>query len=141
MHKTINYTDLIGVQFKNQGRNCQEGLDCYGLVKEVYRRFGYGDIGEYWCDAEDKEYINKVLRKAVAGPRWQEVDYKHGENIPVPALIALRFNSPPGVVNHTGVYLGNGMFIHTRERIGCCVDRIDSIMWKKQIEGIYKFVG
>lgn len=95
MCEIIDYTDLVGVPFINQGRNPQKGLDCYGLVKEVFRRYGCGDIGEYWCDAEDKEYINKVLRKAVSGPRWREINYKDGEDIPVPALIALRFNSPP----------------------------------------------
>ena len=139
MQKEIKYADLIGVPFVNQGRNPETGLDCYGLVKEVFRRCGK-DIDEYWCDAYDKEYINRVLRKAVSGASWQEVDYKHGEDIEAPALIALRFNSPPGVVNHTGVYLGHGLFIHTRERVGCCVDRIDSPMWRRQIVGIYKYM-
>lgn len=135
----LDYTDLIGVPFANQGRDVGTGLDCYGLVQEVFRRYGYEDIGEYYSDAYEKEYINKIFRKAIAGPRWREIDYKHGEEIPVPALIAIRFNSPPGIVNHTGVYIGNGLFIHTRERIGCCVDRIDSLMWRRQIVGIYEY--
>ena len=37
----INFTDLIGVPFVNRGRDATYGLDCYGLVKEVYKRYGY----------------------------------------------------------------------------------------------------
>jgi len=138
-NKKIEYADLIGVPFLNQGRDIKNGLDCYGLVKEVFARCDK-EIGEYWCDAYNKEYINKVLRQAVSTTSWKEIDYQNGEPIPVPALVALRFNSPPGIVNHTAVYIGNGLMIHTRERIGVCVDRIDSPMWRKQIVGIYEFV-
>ena len=37
----MNYTDLIGVPFVNRGRDKNTGFDCYGLVKEVFRRYGY----------------------------------------------------------------------------------------------------
>lgn len=40
MSKEIQYADLIGVPFKNLGRDVKSGLDCYGLVVEIYRRCG-----------------------------------------------------------------------------------------------------
>ena len=46
----MNFNDLIGVPFKNRGRDIQDGFDCYGLVKEVYRRYGH-EIPEY-----DRQY-------------------------------------------------------------------------------------
>ena len=137
MAKEIQYANLIGVPFKNLGRDVKSGLDCYGLVVEIYRRCGK-EIGEYYSDCSDKARINAILRREVATTKWRRI--AEGETLPVPCLIALRFNSPPGVVNHTGVYIGNGRFIHTREKIGC-VDNINSIAWKKQIEGFYEFVG
>ena len=138
MPKEIQYADLIGVPFKNLGRDVKSGLDCYGLVVEIYRRSGK-KIGEYYSDCSDKARINAILRREVATTKWRRL--AEGEALPIPCLVALRFNSPPGVVNHTGVYIGNGRFIHTREKIGCCVDSITSIAWQKQIEGIYEFVG
>nr|DAY74258.1 MAG TPA: NlpC/P60 family [Caudoviricetes sp.] len=138
MYKTIDYTDLIGKPFAQDGRGPAD-YDCYGLTKEVYKRFDK-EIGEYWCCVEDKEKINTIYRGAVSNGNWREVDYEHGEDIPVPALIGLRFNAPPGIVNHTGVYIGNGMFIHTRERIGVCVDRLDSPIWRRQVVGIYEYM-
>ena len=55
--------------------------------------------------------------------------------------MAIRFGVPKGVVNHTGVYVGNGKFIHIRENVGVCVDRVNSPAWKKQIEGFYEYIG
>lgn len=136
----LTYSDLIGVPFVAGGREQATGFDCFGLTKELFKRDGV-DIGEYYCAIEDKEKINSTLRNAVSNTRWQEIDWRHGEEIPVPALVAIRFNSPPGVVNHTGVYIGDGKFIHTRDRIGVCVDSIFSFLWKKQIVAIYKYVG
>lgn len=135
----FNYSDLIGVPFLQDGRD-KSGMDCYGLSAEVFRRFGK-EIGEYWCCVEDKEKINAIYRGAMQNGKWREVDYKHGEEIPVPALIGLRFNAPAGVVNHTAVYIGEGKFIHTRERIGVCVDSINSMAWRRQIVGIYEYIG
>lgn len=36
----MNFTDLIGVPYKEHGRTKEEGLDCYGLVLECCRRAG-----------------------------------------------------------------------------------------------------
>ena len=135
----FNYTDLIGKPFVQDGRG-DNGYDCYGLTREVYRRFGK-DIGEYWCCVDDKEKINAIYRGAMSNGKWREIDYKHGEKIPVPALIGLRFNAPAGVVNHTAVYIGEGKFIHTRARIGVCVDTLESVAWRRQIVGIYEYLG
>ena len=60
MDKTINYADLIGVQFKNRGRDITSGVDCYGLVMEVYRRFGI-DLPEFTADFDDVEKINSLI--------------------------------------------------------------------------------
>lgn len=135
----IDYTDLIGVPFAQDGRG-PAAYDCYGLTKEIFARCGK-DIGEYWCCVDDKEKINAIYRGAVKKACWREVDYKHGEKIPVPALVGLRFNAPPGVVNHTGVYIGDGKFIHTRERIGVCISSLLTPPWNRQIVGIYEFIG
>lgn len=135
----FDYTDLIGVPFKSEGRDAS-GYDCYGLAMEVYRRYGIR-IEEYWACAQDKETINRIYHGAAVNGKWREVDYKHGEEIPVPAMVALRFGVPAGVVNHTGVYIGEGKFIHTREKIGVCIDSIYSISWKRQIVGIYEYIG
>ena len=44
------YDDLIGVPFVDGGRDAKSGLDCWGLVKEVFRRQGY-EVPDYHISA------------------------------------------------------------------------------------------
>lgn len=131
----ISFFDLIGVPFVNRGRDVAHGLDCYGLVKEVYKRYGY-DIPEYDTDYNDMERINGLITGNTKGYPWKKIDVPK-----VPCLIAIRFGSPAGVVNHTGVYIGGDRFIHTRARIGVNIDRISSPAWRRVIVGFYEYVG
>lgn len=135
----INYTDLIGVPFKNQGRDINYGFDCYGLVVEVFKRYGHNIPKEYYADYNDTESVKKLItEKTAIESNWERVDIK---NMDAPCLLAICFGTPKGVVNHTGVYIGDGKFIHTRENTGVCVDRVNSPAWRRVIEGAYKYVG
>ena len=70
----INYTDLIGVPFVNRGRDKNTGFDCYGLVKEVYRRYGY-EIPEYdmQYNYDDMCRINELIEGNVHNYPWREI--------------------------------------------------------------------
>lgn len=132
----IDYDDLIGIPFINGGRDRNKGFDCYGLVMEVYRRCGIS-LPEYTADWDDEEKINSIVQREAGTTAWHRVKAP----LPVPCLVALRMGTPPGIVNHTGVYIGHGKFIHTRAKIGVCVSRIDSPAWRGVIEGFYEYVG
>lgn len=135
--RNIDVTDLIGVPFENRGRDVETGLDCYGLVMEVYRRYGI-NLPEYTADFDDTALIDQTIEDATASSVWREAN---PEKLKAPTVIAMRFGCPRGVVNHTGVYIGGGRFIHTRERIGACIDRLNSPAWKRCIEGYYEYIG
>lgn len=132
----IDYDDLIGIPFINGGRDRNKGFDCYGLVMEVYRRCGIA-LPEYTADWDDEEKINSIVQREAGTTAWHRVKAP----LPVPCLVALRMGTPPGFVNHTGVYIGHGKFIHTRAKIGVCVSRIDSPAWRGVIDGFYEYVG
>ncbi len=136
----IKYADLIGVPFLNHGRDPEKGLDCYGLVTEIYKRQGI-KIPEYDAEWNDAEKINGYIEDATASSVWEEIPpEKIEENIP--CVLAIRLAAPPGMVNHTGVYIGGRKFIHTRERAGgVCIDCIDGPAWRRIIVGFYKYVG
>ena len=134
----IRYDDLIGVPFKNHGRDVKTGLDCYGLVMEVYKRFGVS-LPEFDAEYDDVEKISQIINKEKSDTSsWKKCDKG---NLPVPCILAIRFGVPKGVVNHTGCYIGDGKFIHIRENIGVCVDRISSPAWNRVIEGCYEYAG
>lgn len=135
--RPVRFDDLIGVPFVNRGRDKSVGFDCYGLVKEAFKRYGY-DIPEYdayYTDYSDMCRVNELIRGNAHYP-WEEI-----KEPVVPCLIAIRLGSPDGVVNHTAVYIGEGRFLHTRERIGVSIERMDSPAWRRVMVGFYKYVG
>jgi cell wall-associated NlpC family hydrolase len=136
----IKYDDLIGIPFANRGRDPDKGLDCYGLVKVIYNRQGI-QLPEYSAEWNNAEKINSLINGARNTGPWEEINAGDIDKN-VPCVIAIRLAAPPGMVNHTGVYIGNSKFIHTRERAGgVCIDRIDSPAWRRCIVGFYKYKG
>lgn len=134
----IQLDDLIGVPFKNNGRDIKTGLDCYGLVMEVFKRFGQ-KLPEYWADFDDAEKVSSIIHEEAASSKWKRMP--DNEPLPVPCLVAIRFGVPAPCVNHTGVYIGNGKFIHIREKTGVVVENIHSVMWRHVIDGFYVYEG
>lgn len=134
----VDYSDLIGTPFKLGGRDKKTGLDCYGLVTEIYKRHGI-NIPEYNEQYNTYEKASELIGEARDTKiLWKEAD---SNNLPIPCVMAIRFNAPKGIINHTAVYIGDGKFIHAREKVGVCVDRISSPAWRRIIEGYYKYVG
>lgn len=120
--------DLIGKPFENGGRG-PDNFDCWGLVLEIFRRYGI-ELPDYKISCEEASQIDNEIHK-------EKKDWLRCEKeIPTPALVVMRFNEVV-LCNHTGVYLGYNRFIHTREKIGVNIDRIDSPAWRRKIEGFY----
>ncbi|WP_188397650.1 C40 family peptidase [Sporomusa sp. GT1] len=119
--------DLIGLPFIDGGRNPTVGLDCWGLSTEVFRRYGI-TLPDYKISCEDASRIHSEVNEQ--RPWWRRCE----GDIPVPALVVIRFTV---YCDHTGVYIGQGRFIHTRKRIGVNIDRIDNPAWANRIEGFY----
>jgi len=123
--------DLIGVPFVDGGRDKKTGFDCWGLALEVFRRHGVS-LPDYKIGCTESSVINSEIN--INRPFWKHIDEM--EEIPVPALVVIRFNTGT-LCNHVGVYIGGGRFIHTRLKIGVNIDRVDSPAWRRIIEGYY----
>ena len=122
------FDDLIGVPFVDGGRSLA-GMDCWGLVMEIYKRYGV-KLPDYKIACEDASSINNAIDSSRFA--WERIE----GSPPSPSLVVIRFNTIK-LCNHTGVYIGDQRFIHTRKKIGVNVDSIDSPAWKLRIEGFY----
>jgi cell wall-associated NlpC family hydrolase len=128
----LRFDDLIGIPFVDGGRDPRTGLDCWGLVREVFRRAGT-TLPDFTIGCHDTTEIGAAVESERMLGRWR---HWHAHDAPAPSVVAIRFNSPL-LVNHTGVYLGRKRFLHTRELTGVAVERIDSPSWRDRIEGFY----
>lgn len=122
----FTYDDLIGIPFVDGGRNPKSGLDCWGLVKEAFRRQG--------CDVPDY-HISAIEAADIAGTmKRQEDDWIRLDEPHVGCLVLLRLT--PGLwANHVGICVGDGRFLHAYLPTGVCIDRLRR--WQSRIVGYY----
>lgn len=121
------YEDLLGVPFRNRGRDSKTGLDCYGLAIEVFRRHGIR-LPEFWISCMDFSTIEKTMEEQKS--RWVRV----GIDV-VPSIAIIRLRSEH--YNHVLVNIGHGRFIHTRRSVGVQIERFDDLYWRKRYDGFY----
>lgn len=125
------YSDLIGKPFANGGRG-PDGYDCLGLALEIFRRTGL-DVPDYNIPAFHCARIDTVVAQEAA-TSWQRLPGPIA-----PCLVVIK--NHPQYINHVGVCVGSGMFIHVMQKVNVCLDRLDSPVWRKKIRGFYRYVG
>lgn len=121
------YEDLLGVPFRNRGRDPKTGLDCYGLAMEVFRRHGI-QLPEFWISCMDFSTIEKTMGEQKA--RWIRV----GIDV-IPSIAVIRLRSK--YYNHVLINIGHGRFIHTRQNTGVQIERFDDLYWRERYDGFY----
>lgn len=118
----------LGVSYRHKGRTL-EGLDCWGLIKEVYKDLGFElwdieeDYDEKWSWKGRNHFIENYYKE------WVKVKK------PNPFDVVL-FSNSKGIANHGGVVLKSGKFIHCC-KTGVVVSRLGEPRWQKRIEGFY----
>ncbi len=94
----------VGIPYRYGGTGF-EGMDCSGLVNAVYSRFG------------------------VKLPRRSRDIARSGVEVSpdsmLPGDILAFSSSPGGPVNHVGIYIGGGKFVHASSSRGVVVDSLN----------------
>ena len=125
--------DYIGLPFKSLGRD-RSGLDCWGMVYLVYREVFGREVPPYaeYADAYDIEEVGALIRGEIV-TRWREVSPEKLGNV-----ILLRVRGEPC---HVGVVVARGKFLHSFEGTQSCVERYDSLKWRRRTMGFYRYAG
>ena len=119
----------LGKPYKHQGRN-MSGLDCYGLVINVYEDLGYQllDIDEDY--SEDWNWKGKNY--------FIENYYKQWEKVPHPNLFdVVLFHNAKGIARHGGVVLSGYRFLHCCKQ-GVVVGDYRERRWAKNLTGFFR---
>jgi cell wall-associated NlpC family hydrolase len=88
----------------------RKGIDCSGLVMQVYRRL---------FDMRLPRTTGKQVRQGVAVNRGQ---LQPGD---------LVFFRPPRKARHVGIYLGGGEFVHTSSSRGVMISHMNEDYWRQ----------
>jgi len=93
-HDIVEYAKkFLGVKYR-WGGTTTKGFDCSGYVKYVYNKFGISLGRTSRSQAKDGTYVKKA-------------DLKVGD------LVFFDTNGGKNQINHVGIYMGSGKFIHS----------------------------
>jgi len=122
--------DLIGKPFVDCGRG-PHGYDCWGLVREIYRRHGV-EIPDYSISAESCAEITGAVQDGMQSGAWLELHQPE-----TPCLVVIRIH--PNFSVHLGVYVGYGRFLHVKNAV--VIDKVSDPVWIRRIHGYWRYVG
>ncbi len=125
---------LIGIPFVQSGRNPKTGLDCWGLCREVFRRYGT-EVPDFHVACYDAFQIHYL----VEGERssWIRLDEPGDGCLVLFALDA----QVPDLIQHLGIYVGAGRILHTLEKRGSSLIRLNDRFFGNKIRGFYRWNG
>lgn len=112
VHDTLmrGYHEWAGTPYRFGGES-RDGIDCSALTQRIF-----------------KEQFNYAL------PRTAGEQMKQGRRVSRAALKPgdLVFFKPTRRLNHVGVYLGNGLFMHASSSQGVMISQLDNQYWARR---------
>ncbi len=110
---------FLGAPYKNGG-DTKAGIDCSGLVVQVYRQYA-----GFKLPRETKKLYQLVKRVA-------KDDLVFGDLV--------FFSDGWFSVSHVGIYVGDGRFVHSSEELGVIVSSLDEDYYKKRYRGARRVI-
>ncbi len=112
----IEAMSLIGIHYKRGGTSPQNGLDCSGLVRYVFR------------EANGTELPRTSAEMSKLGEQVDKSQLQPGDLV--------FFNTLKRTFSHVGIYLGDNKFIHAPSSGGAVrIDSMDLAYWKARFNG------
>jgi cell wall-associated NlpC family hydrolase len=113
---TVKALDLLGIRYKRGGNTPENGLDCSGFVRLVFK------------DALGAELPRTAQEISKIGEHVEVKDLQPGDLV--------FYNTLRKGFSHVGIYLGDNKFIHSPSAGGQVrVESMDIAYWKKRFNG------
>jgi len=124
----MNFNEYINLPYKNLGRD-KLGVDCYGLIKLPYKdKLGIDlpDFTELLYEEGWYRKENHILENI--WDDWVEVQYPYK----IYDILLFYSYELKTVVNHIGILIGEGKFLHISSKYSSRVDRLEQY-WKSRL--------
>ncbi len=113
---TVKAMDMLGIRYKRGGSTPENGLDCSGFVRYVFK------------DAVGAELPRTSNEISKVGENIQTKDLQPGDLV--------FYNTLRRGFSHVGIYLGDNKFIHSPSAGGQVrIESMDIGYWKKRFNG------
>jgi len=107
--------DWYGVTYK-WGGNTQSGVDCSGLVCQLY-----------------KDVYGVKVKRTVATQHQETRNFKRMRRLREGDFVY--FRTEGNKLNHVGIYLRNGYFVHASQSKGVAINNLEEDFWQRVYAG------
>jgi len=108
--------DFLGTRYKRGGNNVEQGLDCSGLVRLVFK------------DAINVDLPRTAAEISRSGEKIEPAELQPGDLV--------FYNTLKRGFSHVGIYLGDNKFIHSPSKGGQVrIESMELAYWKKRFNG------
>ena len=108
--------DFLGTRYQRGGNNVEQGLDCSGLVRLVFK------------DAINVELPRTAAEISHSGEKIEQSELQPGDLV--------FYNTLKRGFSHVGIYLGDNKFIHSPSKGGQVrIESMELAYWKKRFNG------
>jgi len=140
-----------GTPYKHLSRVKGRGVDCNMFIGSVLVECGYLKELNYdyypkdWWLHTNKQLILDYVEKHRALLRenydFKMIWLKDKENLKLLEGDYLGFSllNKKGIINHSGIYLGNNEFIHAAPKRGVCIEKLNDY-WKRHLKLIIRLI-
>ena len=140
--QTDKINSFIGIPYKLRGRSKKDGLDCYGIIKEFYKEC-FNIKLSLFSPIENQDPFEKNMVEYNEDANFKSVDI--GGSFHKGDLLTFILERPKGdnVIKmfHVGLYLGDGLMLHTKEGTGSSIERFESYSGKRFFSGALRYVN
>lgn len=126
----------VGIPWKMGGRNKEEGLDCWGLVREFYKN----ELGVFLPAYESYSKLETGSEEC-SEFMHNNPTYEMFEEVPIgeEQYGDVLFFSIRGVPIHVAIVIENGLMLHANESSqGVVIEKYRSLKWRKRLSEIYR---
>ena len=112
----IQAMSLVGINYRRGGSTPENGMDCSGLVRYVFK------------EAQGKDLPRTSAEISKLGESVDKQDLQPGDLV--------FFNTLRRAFSHVGIYLGDNKFIHAPSSGGAVrIDNMDLSYWRARFNG------
>ena len=114
----------LGVRYR-RGGNSTKGFDCSGFVKQIYSEVFGVDLPHQSSEQSQFRLLTKISSE----------ELKTGD------LVFFSGGRNRKAINHVGIYLSDGRFIHSARTKGVVISSLEDRYWKTRLVSTKRLVG
>lgn len=137
-----SWDKYVGLPFKHLGLVPDTGIDCFNLIKHIYKKELNIELPyttRNFCDIIDENWYSRTHERLIDNVSTTKYGWEKTDKLEPYNVITMTMGSS-NITNHCAIYIGNNKILHTLQNHKSHIAVYGSY-YKQYTMGIFKWVG